>query len=236
MPTPDAKLTDEQLALLRGLDELATPGPWGWRGQDDGLVELRGHGPFGDFDGRIVSTHRADPCIVTLVDESLALAYDACEPCAKALDEVVLTGSSDLFENHRCAKPENLGTIWLRGEAGIEPANRWAVRERHYRNDVAYVDHADALFIAAARDAVPVLIGEIDRLRAVDQAWQFRWQEQFDRAERTEEEIARLVARYETCECGHTLAQHSPLGCERSGCNCLCMGQRDALSQQGEAS
>lgn len=153
-------LSDERLAELRKLADEATPGPWGWRGHDDGLVELRGHGPFGRFDGRIVSAMRSEPCIVMLDEFHMALTVEACDPCKAAYGDAATDWSS-----HSCPKDDNLGTVWLSDKHGVEPANRWAKREQPYRADVAEVDHPDARFIAEARTALPDLLAEIDRLR-----------------------------------------------------------------------
>lgn len=153
-----------EIARLRTLCEAATPGPWAWRGNDDGLVELRGHGPFGRLDGRIISTLPSKPCVVELDDEEVRLTSEACDACKAKWADMLATGTTDVWEDYSCPKPENLGTVWLKGEHFIEPANRWAKRERTYRSDVADVDHPDARLIAAARDALPRLLDEVERL------------------------------------------------------------------------
>lgn len=142
-------------------DELArlasdtTPGPWGWRGYTDGSIELRALHSGGL---RIVSTARAERCIVLLDNEALALADGACDVCRKKYDALTTDPDHDFGP---CAKPENLDTVWLRGDGFIEPANQWARREVPYRNDVSAVEHPDAELIAAA----PELLAEVRALR-----------------------------------------------------------------------
>lgn len=214
-----SSLSDDQLARLRELTDNATPGPWGWRGHDTGQIECV---TLHSGQLRIIGALRSDPCIVTLDDESLALAYLPCDSCRKVYTE------GDLFEGHRCEKPENLGTVWLWDKGFVSPANQWAVREQPYRSDVKAVEHPDAEFIAAAREAVPALLdeidwlkawvdallvdaetkqadldrlrarlahsqAEIDRLRVENEMLAVRWQQQFDRAERVEATAIRDV-------------------------------------------
>ena len=164
--TPDTRPEPIDTERLRALIDAATPGPWAWRGDADGSIELRGDGPFGQFDGRVVSALRSQPCIVALDDESVALAYDACEACTAAWKRVGRAGTSDPLLDLRCDKDENLGTVYLRGEVGIEPANKWAKRRYAHRPDIAEVDHPDARLIAEARTALPALLDEVDALRA----------------------------------------------------------------------
>lgn len=149
---------------LRRLAEAATAGPWGWRGNDDGLVELRGHGPFGRFDGRVVSTLPAEPCIVPLPDGDAALTDWACVSCQAMWAEWDAADHSDMWEDYRCPKERSLSTLWLTKKGvGIQPANTWAVREVPYRTDVASVDHPDAQYIAAVSpDVVLALLDEIE--------------------------------------------------------------------------
>lgn len=168
-PSPaiaDSAFTPEQIARLRKLCEEATPGPWGWRGHDDGLVELRGHGPFGRLDGRVISAQRSEPCIVATHEDEVVLTLEACDECRLKWAQMLEQGHTDMWESYRCPKPENLATVWLKGEHAIEPANTWAVRERPYRSDVARVDHPDAELIAEARNALPALLDAVERLRS----------------------------------------------------------------------
>jgi hypothetical protein len=95
---------------LRRLTAAATPGPWGWRGYDDGAIELRAPQQGGV---RIVTALRSEPCLVELDDGDLALTAQACEPCRNRAAEVARTGDGDLWDGYRCPKPENLGTVWL---------------------------------------------------------------------------------------------------------------------------
>lgn len=126
---------------LRRLAEAATPGPWRWSGHDDGSIELttvhRGR-------QRIVTSVRSKPCVVELADESIALTRDACTDC-----RAEATKTQDPFVDYRCPLRANLDTIWLRDDGIIRPANVWAVREQHYRSNVASVDHPDARYLAA---------------------------------------------------------------------------------------
>lgn len=150
---------------LRALCAAATPGPWGWRGHDDGCVELEAQRRGGQ---RVVSAMRGEPCIVTLADGDPALMYEACASCRSKWAEAAKADDPTLvWESYRCPKPENLGTVWLwNGKGFVEPANRWAKRQQPYRSDVADVDHPDARFIAEARTALPALLDERDKLRA----------------------------------------------------------------------
>ena len=152
---------DGERAKLRALAEAATPGPWGWRGHDDGAIELRALHSGGP---RIISTNRLTPCIVSDGDLNLFVTTDACEPCrteaAKTHDPFIdYTG---------CERPfDNVDTVWLWDQHHIRPANTWAVREQPYRSDVAAVDHPDAAFIAAFNPSTALtLLDDLDRLRA----------------------------------------------------------------------
>jgi hypothetical protein len=153
------------IEAIKARAEAATRGPWGWRGQDDGSIELRALHSGGL---RIISTARAAPCMVELQSEDeytpgdWVLTADACDGC-----KAEAAKTQDPWLNYRCSKPVNLDTIWLRGEHFIEPSNKWAVRERPYRNDVERVDHPDAEFVAHAREDIPALIAEVERLRAL---------------------------------------------------------------------
>lgn len=148
-------VTPERLAQIRQLADQATAGPWGWRGHDDGQVELCTlHSGY----LRVIAAQRSEPCVVELADGSMALTIEACVRCIRAFAE------PEVEHLDRCERPENLGTVWLWDKGFISPANKWAVREQPYRSDVASVDHPDARFIAAAREIVPELANEVDRL------------------------------------------------------------------------
>lgn len=164
--TPGTDTNTVDVQRLRALLAAATPGPWTWRGHDDGQVELRGHGPFGRSDGRVVTAMRSEPCIVQLANEDIALTFEACDSCREMWDEITRTGNGDLAEGYRCPKPENLGTVWLndRESGSVRPANTWAMRQQPYRSDVAAVDHPDAELIAEAVTALPALLDAADRL------------------------------------------------------------------------
>lgn len=162
-------ITTERLARLRHLHEAATAGPWGWRGHDDGQVELC---TLHSGQLRVIAAQRSEPCIVELYDESVSLTFEACDSCQAKWAEVERTGNGDLWEGYRCPKPEDLGTVWLWDPRGfISPANTWAAREQPYRSDVARVDHPDAELIAEARNTLPALLDEIERLRALHDRW-----------------------------------------------------------------
>lgn len=160
-------MTGIDLDAIRAREQAATRGPWGWRGYDTGSVELRTLHSGGM---RIISTSRANPCIVASAPDGtddpwqaeLHFAPGACDTCKRAL-----SAPNGLADRIQCEKPENLDTVWAWNSAGfIEPINRWTVRERPYRADVAGTTHPDAEFIAAARADVPALLAEVDRLRA----------------------------------------------------------------------
>lgn len=136
--------------------QAATKGPWAWRGYTGGSIELRTVGQGGK---RIISTMRAEPCVVELLDESIALTYLACDSCKEEAKK-----TQDPWLDYRCPKRENLDTVWLQGDGFIQPANDWAVPEVSYRTDVDRVEHPDAAFIASARSDIPALLGYVNEL------------------------------------------------------------------------
>ncbi len=142
----------------------ATPGPWAWRGHDDGSIELRALHSGGL---RIISTARSDPCVATTHDGEWVLLEHACQNCIAAYhDPDILTSGS----GRRCSKPENLGTVWAWCDKGfIKPLNEWAVREVPYRADVADVTHPDARFVARSRELLPRLVAEVSGARVAIQ-------------------------------------------------------------------
>lgn len=171
---------DAHVDALRAVAQAATPGPWGWRGHDDGLVELRGPGHFGPYDARLISAHAAEPCFAEILDGDSEL--DAlspmttgaptpyiCDSC-KAMWRAYQAGDGDAFDGYRCPKPENTPTVWVNepGHGHIVPINRFVHRQREHRPDIdPAVDHPNARFIAAANPAtVLALLDELDRLRA----------------------------------------------------------------------
>lgn len=147
---------------LRKLAEAATPGPWGWRGQTDGSIELRSGGR------RVVTTIMPRPCLDGKEDGSeWWTTADACDACRAEARKI-----HDPFVDYDgCERPaEATDTIWLYDDErhAVSPANKWAVREVSYRNDVVRVDHPDAAFIAAAN---PAVIAELlDRVEAAEAA------------------------------------------------------------------
>lgn len=151
---------------LRRLLSEATPGPWFWAGYTDGCVELRGR-PHGQ---RVVTAMRADPCIVDTEDHGVVLAAEPCGPCRDYARRV--REDNDWERRWPCAKPENLGTVWLNtpGEGYVQPANAWAVKEVPYRNDVVRVDHPDAALIVAAVNALPALLDVAEAARKAAEA------------------------------------------------------------------
>ncbi len=155
------EMTRPDIEAITMRAEAATKGPWAWRGYTDSSIELRGLHSGGI---RIVSTMRAEPCVVETIAGSITLTAGACDSC-----KAEMTKKLDPFVEYQCPKPENLDTIWLQDPDGfIRPANQWAMREVPYRNDVASIAHPDAHFIAAARSDVPALLAYIAELE--DQA------------------------------------------------------------------
>lgn len=141
-------------ALATLLDE-ATPAPWGWRGNDNGPVELTAlHSGY----QRVLTTVRSEPCIIYTEADGLIVTDEACVDCRAEAAKV-----NDPFDGYRCPKPENLHTLWLQDLDAhvIRPANDWAVRERPYRSDVVAVDHPDAALIVAAVNALPALVAAV---------------------------------------------------------------------------
>ncbi|WP_232290227.1 hypothetical protein [Micromonospora sp. ATCC 39149] len=167
MTTTDATPTaDLDLDAIRAREQAATPGPWGWRGHISQSVELRALHSGGL---RIISTSRPEPCIGYTADEELVLLDNACKACTAYLTG----GGIGRGEDPKCEKPENLDTVWTWHPDGfIRPINEWAKAEvlqwsQHmYRDDVKGTTHPDAEFIAHARQDIPALLAEVDRLRA----------------------------------------------------------------------
>jgi hypothetical protein len=156
----DTGLAPARLAAIAARSEAATSGPWGWRGYANGSIELRALHSGGL---RVVTTMRAQPCVVELDDGAIALTSDACDTCRAEMKK-----TTDPFVDWPgCPKEENLDTLWLRGGPGVRPANVWAEREVPYREDIVGVRHPDAEFIAHAREDVPALIAEVERLRSM---------------------------------------------------------------------
>lgn len=165
--------TDESnldLDAIRRRVKAATPGPWGWRGNIGGSVELRALHSGGL---RIISTSRSEPCIGYTADEELVLLDNACKTCTDWLTN----GGISSGDGPKCEKAENLDTVWTWHPNGyIRPINDWAKAEvlqwsnRMYRDDVKDTTHPDAEFIAHAREDVPALLAEVERLRAGAQA------------------------------------------------------------------
>jgi len=72
-----------------------------------------------------------------------------------------MQGAQPRFQVHENPEHPDWGTM--------TPASELAVLEvapRDYRDDIVGIDHPDAAFIAAARDDVPWLLAEVERLRA----------------------------------------------------------------------
>lgn len=139
----------------------ATPGPWGWRGNSDGAIELRTLHSVGL---RVITTMRAQPCGVESDDGEIVLAAEACAPCRG--NHAKYMAGEDLDDAERCAKPENLNTVWLWDNGFVSPANKWAVNERTYRTDIARVEHPDAELVANAPTDIAALVAEVERLRS----------------------------------------------------------------------
>ncbi len=146
---------------LRALTAAATPGPWGWRGNDDGAVELTAlHSGY----QRVLTTVRSEPCIIYTEAEGLIVTDEACDDCRAEAAKV-----HDPFDGYRCPKEANLGTIWLQDLDAhvIRPANTWAVREVPYRSDVVAVEHPDAALIVWCRNHADALADLIDAARYI---------------------------------------------------------------------
>lgn len=146
---------------LRALSAAATPGPWGWRGNDDGAVELSAlHSGY----RRVLTTVRSEPCIIYTEAEGLIVTDEACDDCRAEAAKM-----HDSFDGYRCPKEANLGTIWLQDLDAhvIRPANTWAVREVPYRSDVVAVQHPDAELIVWLRNHADALANLIDAASAV---------------------------------------------------------------------
>ncbi len=141
---------------LRALTVAATPGPWGWRGNDDGAVELTAlHSGY----QRVLTTVRSEPCIIYTEAEGLIVTDEACDDCRAEAAKM-----HDPFDGYRCPKEANLGTIWLQDLDAhvIRPANTWAVREVPYRHDVVAVEHPDAELIVWCRNHADALADLIE--------------------------------------------------------------------------
>ena len=139
------RLSDEDIEERIVACDNATAGPWGWRGNDNGLVELRGPGHFGPYDRRLISAVRGEPCFTYGDYVGVVENPSACENCIKAW------ATRDYDGEYPCLKPENLNTIWVTDPDPmvLRPINQWAVRERHYRSNIIDVTHPDAAHIAA---------------------------------------------------------------------------------------
>lgn len=175
--TPDRTAAD--LNDLRAVAEAATPGPWGWRGSVDGLIELRGPGTYGPFDARIVSATTAEPCFAEIIDPDEDLdAYvpattgaptlHICDSC-KEVWRKYQAGDGDAFDRYRCPKPDNLGTVWVNepGHGHITPINRYATAQYRHRPDVGPggVDHPNTRHIETFNPAtVLALLDQVDQL------------------------------------------------------------------------
>jgi hypothetical protein len=148
---------------LRKIAEAAITGPWAWRGYTDGSIELR---TMHSGQQRVITTMRAEPCIITDDAESIGLAYNACGSCRRYF--AAWTRHDDIGDRTEpCEKRENLNTVWLldHDRHVVRPANDWAVPEVDYRTDVLYIDHPDAVYIAAVTpDVVLGLLDEIEHL------------------------------------------------------------------------
>lgn len=146
---------------LRDIAEAAVTGPWSWRGYTDGSIELR---TLHSGQMRVITSMRSDPCVYTADDESIALSLGACGSCRRYYKR---WGEGFYDREEPCEKQENLNTIWFLDHNShvVRPANDWAVPEVDYRNDVLYIDHPDAKYIATfSPDVVLELLDEIDQL------------------------------------------------------------------------
>lgn len=143
--------------------EGVTPGPWRWTGYDTGSIELSSGAAIRPT---VLAAMRAQPCIVETVSGDVVLAAGACNECRACFE------NPDAVPSPRCEWDENLGTVWLRGDGVLRPANHWAKRQQSHRPDVAAVAHPDATHIArmdpattnALLDTVERLLGALDEL------------------------------------------------------------------------
>lgn len=134
---------DDRMTHHPALDALrppegVTPGPWRWTGHDTGSIELSSGAALRPT---VLAAMRSRPCIVETV-EGVVLAVGACGGCRAAYAD------PEGMTPPRCEKDENLGTVWLRDDGVLRPANHWAKREQSYRSHVAAVAHPDATHIA----------------------------------------------------------------------------------------
>jgi len=138
----------------------ATREPWGWRGYDDGSIELRALHSGGL---RLITSHRSEPCTAITCEGDWVLLEHACEDCVAAYND---PDGWEASSSRRCLKPENLDTVWAWFDKGfIKPLNEWAVREVPYRSDVADVTHPDARFVARSRELLPRVVAELGEYR-----------------------------------------------------------------------
>lgn len=140
-------LTKEEQRLL-DIACAATRGPWGWRGHDDGEIQLR---TLHSGQQIILSEGHETPCTGILHSNSYdwVLLEGACKNCVTYATWLE-SGDETRFleaEDYPCLK---LRTLWTRDPEAkvLRPVNKWAIRERPYRSDVAYMSHPDLAFIA----------------------------------------------------------------------------------------
>jgi hypothetical protein len=171
---------DQDLDHLLSVATSATPGPWKWGGDDNGLIELLGPGRFGPLDARIISATRAEPCFAEVIDpdEDIDSEFPAitgmptpyiCDSC-KAVWRRWQAGDGDAFDGYRCPKPENTPTVWVNepGHGHIVPINRFVNRQRPHHPDIepGAVNHPNAQFIQTFNPAVVTQL--LDRLAATE--------------------------------------------------------------------
>lgn len=170
---PAEPMTAEQLAAIEARAAAATAGPWGWRGHMSGSIELRALHSGGP---RIITTLADRPCIdyhdgtyFLRVQDDFPDGDGPCKTCTAAYK------SGDFLSGDRieCERSDTWSTVHVWNPDGFcEPINRHAKAEvlqwsdHVYRDDVKDTTHPDAEFIAHAREDVPALLAEVERLRA----------------------------------------------------------------------
>lgn len=179
-------MTPEQLAAIKERAEKATPGPWYWRGNTDTddprlvggpgrhtvLVVMRRERQTSDRETKGFERYLRE-CDVSYVDADGKTAYRPYtdEEIADQVETEWLHDpwggpAYDLRLAFRDMDTNIMG--YARDMAVYEVCPEATTRddERVYRADVVGVRHPDAVFMEHAREDVPALLAEIDRLTA----------------------------------------------------------------------
>lgn len=156
------------LEAIRRRHAAVPRGPWGFRGQASGSIELRTLHSGGI---RLISTMMPAPCFVIVDGGDAQLSDNPCETCRTNFEQQD-DDEFDWADAAPCTNPRAHDTLWLwHSDRGlndwlghIQPANDWAVKERPYRDDVARVEHPIAEFIERSVDDIGALLGHLERL------------------------------------------------------------------------